>query len=140
VFTDGDGDPVHPHALHQAFGRIVANAEVAPLRFHDLRHTHGSLLLREGIAVKVVSERLGHAHIAHTIHTYQHLLPGMQADAARTYQRLAGPVPTDEPRLGGTSWEQPEEHRLSRRNVRTTSEAQVADLGLHSFVGGGCRI
>lgn len=44
--------------------------------------------------MKVVSERLGHAHIAHTIQIYQHLLPGMQADAARTYERLAGPVPT----------------------------------------------
>jgi len=46
--------------------------------------------------VKVVSERLGHAHIAHTIQTYQHVLPGMQADAARTYERLTEPVPTGE--------------------------------------------
>ncbi len=37
----------------------------------------------------------GHAHIAYTIQTYQ-LLPGMQADAARIYQRLAAPVPTTE--------------------------------------------
>ena len=43
--------------------------------------------------MKVVSERLGHAHIADTIQTYQHLLPGMQADAARTAERLARPVP-----------------------------------------------
>jgi hypothetical protein len=44
------------------------------------------------VPVKVVSERLGHAHIAHTIQTYQHLLPGMQDDAARTTERLARPV------------------------------------------------
>lgn len=94
VFTDGDGNPIHPHALYQAFQRIVNNADVPPLRFHDLRHTHGSLLIKEGVPVKVVSERLGHAHIAHTIQTYQHLLPGMQADAARTYQRLTAPVLT----------------------------------------------
>jgi hypothetical protein len=43
--------------------------------------------------VKVVSERLGHANIAFTIQTYQHVLPGMQADAARTYERLTTPVP-----------------------------------------------
>lgn len=42
--------------------------------------------------MKVVSERLGHANIAHTIQTYQHVLSGMQADAARTHQRLARPV------------------------------------------------
>jgi integrase len=97
VFTDGDGNPIHPHALYQAFRRIVANADVPPLRFHDVRHTHGSLLIKEGVPVKVVSERLGHAHIAHTIQTYQHLLPGMGAEAARSFERLAGPVPTTDP-------------------------------------------
>ena len=48
----------------------------------------------EGVPVRVVSERLGHAHIAHTLETYQHVLPGMQADAARTAERLADPRPT----------------------------------------------
>jgi hypothetical protein len=47
-----------------------------------------------------VSERLGHAHIAHTIQTYQHLLPGMGADAAARFERLARPVPTDDPDTG----------------------------------------
>ena len=93
VFTDNDGDPAHPHSLAQAFARIVRNAGVPIIRFHDLRHTHGSLLIKEGVPVKVVSERLGHANIAFTIQTYQHVLPGMQADAARVYQRLAAPVP-----------------------------------------------
>jgi integrase len=100
VFTDGNGNPIHPHALYQTFRRIVANADVPPLRFHDLGHTHGSLLIKEGVPVKVVSERLGHAHIAHTIQTYQHLLPGMGADAAARFERLARPVPTDDPDTG----------------------------------------
>jgi hypothetical protein len=43
--------------------------------------------------VKVVSERLGRAHVAQTIQTYQHLLPGMQADAALAVERLASPLP-----------------------------------------------
>ena len=67
------------------------------IRFHYLRHTHGSLLIKEGIPVKAVSERLGHAHIAHTMQTYQHLLPGMQDDAASAAERLARPVPPAEP-------------------------------------------
>jgi integrase len=66
---------------------------VPTVRFHDLRHTHGSLLIKEGVPVKVVSERLGHANVAFTMQTYQHLLPGMQADAARTVERLTQPVP-----------------------------------------------
>lgn len=96
VFTDGDGDTVHPHAVYEAFRRIVNNAGVPTLRSHDLRHTHGSLLIKEGIPVKVVSERLGHANIAHTMQTYQHVMPGMQADAADTTERLAHPKPTTE--------------------------------------------
>ncbi|MCZ7536243.1 MAG: site-specific integrase [Acidimicrobiia bacterium] len=94
VFTDGGGEPIHPHAVYEAFRRIVHNAGIPAMRFHDLRHTHGSLLIKEGVPVKVVSERLGHAHIAHTLETYQHVLPGMQADAARTAERLADPRST----------------------------------------------
>ncbi len=94
VFTDGDGHPVHPHAVYEAFRRIVHNAAVPRIRFHDLRHTHGSLLIKDGIPPKVVSERLGHANIAFTMQTYQHVLPGMQADAARVYEALARPVET----------------------------------------------
>lgn len=93
VFTDGDGKPVHPHSVYEAFRRIVHNAGVPTIRFHDLRHTHGSLLIQDGIPVKVVSERLGHANIAFTMQTYQHVLPGMQADAARSTERLAKPTP-----------------------------------------------
>lgn len=96
VFTDGDGDPIHPHAAYEAFRRIVHNADVPAIRVHDLRHTHGSLLIKEGVPVKVVSERLGHANIAFTMQTYQHVLPGMQADAARTYEHLTAPVPPAE--------------------------------------------
>jgi integrase len=93
VFTNGDGDAVHPHAVYEAFRRIVRNAGVPTIRFHDLRHTHGSLLIKDGIPVKVVSERLGHANISFTMQTYQHVLPGMQADAATATERLAKPVP-----------------------------------------------
>jgi integrase len=100
VFTDGDGQPVHPHAVYEAFRRIVHNAAVPTIRFHDLRHTHGSLLIKDGIPLKVVSERLGHANIAFTMQTYQHVLPGMQADAARSTERLAKPAPPPESAAG----------------------------------------
>lgn len=75
------------------FERIARRAGVPVIRLHDLRHTHGTLLIKEGVPVKVVSERLGHANVAFTIQTYQHVLAGMQADAARTYERLTAPVP-----------------------------------------------
>ncbi len=110
VFTDGGGQTVHPHAVYESFVRIVHNAGIPPIRFHDLRHTHGSLLIKDGIPVKVVSERLGHANIAFTMQTYQHILPGMLADAARATERLTRPVPPLEAGSG-------EPRRNQRRNT-----------------------
>lgn len=51
-------------------------------------HTHASLLLRDRVPIKVVSERLGHSNPAFTMTTYQHVLPGMQDDAANAYRQL----------------------------------------------------
>jgi len=90
VFTPGNGQPVHPNSISQAFERISRNAGLPVIRFHDLRHTHATLLIKEGVPVKVVSERLGHATTAFTIETYQHVLPGMQADAASLFGQLIG--------------------------------------------------
>jgi hypothetical protein len=58
------------------------------ISLHDLRHTHATLLLKAGVHVKVVSERLGHANVAFTMNVYQHVLPGMQAAAADTFSLL----------------------------------------------------
>jgi integrase len=75
------GQPVHPHAISQEFERIAIRAGVPLIRLHDIRHTHATLLARAGVHPKVVSERLGHANAKFTIETYQHVMPGMQADA-----------------------------------------------------------
>ena len=98
MFTDADNEPIHPHAISQSFERIARRAGVRVIRLHDLRHTHGTLLIAAGVPVKIVSERLGHATPAFTIDTYQHVLPGMQADAARTFEQLivGGLLPSNE--------------------------------------------
>jgi integrase len=113
VFTDGEGKTIRPHAVYEAFKRIVRNAGVPEMRFHGLRHTHGSLLLKEGIPVKVVSERLGHAHIAHTLQTYQHVLPGMQTDAATAAERLSRPRPAPSKRRSTTKPTAPAKRRTT---------------------------
>ncbi len=56
-------------------------------RFHDLRHTHATLLLRQGVHPKIVSERLGHSNIGITLDTYSHILPGMQESAMVDFDR-----------------------------------------------------
>ena len=86
--TRPDGKPLHPHSVSQAFDRAQRRLDVSPIRFHDLRHTHASLLLRDRVPIKVVSERLGHSNPAFTMTTYQHVLPGMQDDAAAAFGQL----------------------------------------------------
>ncbi len=62
--------------------------DLTRIRFHDLRHTHATLLLKAGVPIKVVRERLGHASVAFTMQVYQHVLPGMPADAAAMFGEL----------------------------------------------------
>jgi integrase len=74
--------------LSDSFKRLVSQSELPRIRLRDLRHTHATLLLKAGVPIKVVSERLGHSTPGFTMATYQHILPGMQAEAARTFAAL----------------------------------------------------
>ena len=85
VFTRDDGGPIHPDAFSQSWERLVRTSVFRRIRLHDLRHTHATILLKAGVPVKVVSERLGHSSPAFTMTVYQHVLPGMQADAAAAF-------------------------------------------------------
>jgi integrase len=89
AFAREDGSPVHPHSFSQTFERIVARSGLRPIPLHGLRHTHATVGLSLGVPAKVISERLGHEDVAFTLKQYAHVLPGMQADAAR---RIASAV------------------------------------------------
>ncbi len=52
------------------------------IRFHDLRHTHASILIANNVDVVKVSARLGHANPRITLETYAHLLPDEQHEVA----------------------------------------------------------
>lgn len=100
MFTRANGQPVHPHVLPQTFERVQVKAGLPRIRLHDLRHTHATLLLKAGVPLKVVSERLGHSSPAFTMAVYQHVLPGMQRDAADTFARLMAEPNPDDARRG----------------------------------------
>jgi len=82
VFTSVNGNPVDPRGIHRVLDKLVIAAGVPRIRFHDLRHTCATLMLRQGTHPKVVSERLGHKDIGVTLNIYSHLLPDMQQEAA----------------------------------------------------------
>jgi integrase len=85
IFAHPDGSWINPDYFSQVFDRHLAKSDLPSIRLHDLRHTHASILLRQGVPLKVVSERLGHANPAFTLSVYQHVMPGMQADAAKAF-------------------------------------------------------
>jgi integrase len=70
---------------------IAKKAGVKPIRFHDGRHTHASLMLKQGIHPKIVQERLGHSSIAITLDTYSHVAPGLQEAATLKFDEAVKP-------------------------------------------------
>ena len=82
-----DGRPWVPSSLTHAFTALASRIGLDGLRFHDLRHTHATQLLRQGVHPKIVSERLGHSTVGITLDVYSHVLPGMQRDAVRLVDR-----------------------------------------------------
>ncbi len=82
VFTQEDGNGWHPDRISKLFDRAVAEVGVDRISLHGLRHTHATVGLEAGVPVKVMSERLGHANVGTTMSTYQHVIPGMDAEAA----------------------------------------------------------
>jgi integrase len=88
VVDRGDGGPCNPDSISARWHGVCKRRGLPPVRFHDLRHAHATLMLLQGVHPKVVSERLGHASIGITLDTYSHVLPTMQAEAVRAFDEL----------------------------------------------------
>jgi integrase len=73
-----DGRPIDPHYISQHFPNMLKKYNLPVIRFHDLRHTHATLLLKLGTNPKVISERLGHSTVSFTLDTYSHVNTDMQ--------------------------------------------------------------
>jgi len=91
VFSTPQGSPLRPNTITRAWGILAAKAGVKVIRLHDARHTHASLMLKQGIHPKIVQERLGHSTISMTLDIYSHVAPGLQEAAARSFDTLVNP-------------------------------------------------
>jgi integrase len=85
-----DGSPWPPDRFTDAYTAFARRNGAKGIRFHDLRHTHASELLRRGTPIKTVSARLGHSGSKITIDTYGHLMTGDDEQAAKTVQKVYG--------------------------------------------------
>lgn len=78
VFTTQTGNLLNPTNLrNRSFRPLLEKAGLPPIRFHDLRHTTATLLLKQEVPPKHVSALLGHTTVAMTLNIYSHILPDM---------------------------------------------------------------
>lgn len=91
LFCDTEGKPLRrSNVARRSFQPLIKAAQVPPIRFHDLRHTHATIALAAGVHPKVLQERLGHSDIRVTLNTYGHVLPSMQAEAVSRLDDVFG--------------------------------------------------
>lgn len=90
VFTTSVGTPLDRWNVRRQFHGFLAAAGLRRARFYDLRHTAASLLLAQGVDMKVISEILGHASIRTTMDVYTHLTRAQHQDAARRLNDILG--------------------------------------------------
>lgn len=96
VFSSVEGKPLRPNTITHAWSVIAKRAGVKVIRLHDARHTHASLMLKQGVHPKIVQERLGHASIQITLDTYSHVAPGLQQAAAVSFEEELKPTDKQE--------------------------------------------
>ncbi|WP_336245674.1 tyrosine-type recombinase/integrase [Nonomuraea sp. SYSU D8015] len=87
VFTQPDGDRLHPQHVSDQFLWLAYRAGLPPIRLHDLRH--GAASLAAGVEMKVVQETLGHTSSIH----HRHLHLGLRASGHRGGREDRRPAP-----------------------------------------------
>jgi integrase len=90
VFSHYDGTPLLPNTVTHAWIRLRKRAGLKPIRLHDARHSHATIMLKIDVHPKIVQERMGHSNIQVTLDTYSHIVPGLQEKAAKRFDEALG--------------------------------------------------
>jgi integrase len=126
VFVNRLGRRLDPSALRRRYERARDATGLEPLRFHDLRHTYGSLLVAGGIDLASVKAAMGHARIS-TTERYLHARPASE-QAERFSRALAG-VATSHGEAAPRSREAVSTDRTRKRKARTSRKARTRSRG-----------
>mgnify|MGYP003785215373 FL=1 len=92
-----DGSPLHHDTPSKQWRKFADRNGFLKVRFHDLRHTHATLLLSSNIDAVAVASRMGHSDAETTLREYAHALRKRDVAAAEVMQRLFGAAGTDAP-------------------------------------------
>ena len=98
IYSDSDlincqtcGKLIDPSYMSRKFKRFLRENNLKDIRFHDLRHSNATLMLKIGTPAKIASVRLGHRNIGITMDLYSHVLDDMQQETAEALNsRLYG--------------------------------------------------
>lgn len=83
INTNDRGTIIHCSMWDQELKKHLKKLNLPKIRIHDLRHSNASLMIKQGVSMKVASERLGHSKISTTMDLYTHIDMEQQADAAK---------------------------------------------------------
>ncbi len=135
VFPSPHGAVLDPdNLIKRYFLPAIEHAGLRRFRFHDLRHTYGSLLIQEGASITYVKEQMGHSSIQVTVDTYGHLIPGAdiawvdRLDSETTPRQNATPAQLEEmvsdpeitqviEEFGGGGWTRTNDLRIMRPSL-----------------------
>jgi integrase len=101
IVCNWDGTPMHHDTPSKQFRAFADKHGFEGVRFHDLRHTHATLLFASNIDAVAVATRLGHAKADTTLRIYAHALKRRDEDSAQamqTFLDLVNEKPPDEPK------------------------------------------
>lgn len=96
VFPDLHGGYYNPNYLLRLVKKVLQQAGIPHIPFHDLRHSAATILLSMGVNIKVIQQLLGHSDIAITLRLYSHLLPPMQQEATDKWEEEFGDDENDQ--------------------------------------------
>jgi len=92
IFNNPMGGPLDSRNLLRDFKKLLRDADLPMIRFHDLRHTAASLMLNHDVPVLVASRMLGHSRPSITLDGYGHLIPSAQDEVAQKMDELITPI------------------------------------------------
>src|ERR1700730_11492530 len=90
IFSNIYSGSFNPDRVWYLFKKLLKEAGLPDVRFHDLRHGAATVLPAAKVNLKVVSELLGHSPVAITADIYAHVLPEMQQEVVKKMDDLYG--------------------------------------------------